>query len=204
MKMKLALAVWLLAAPLTHADTCNFDNAKAGELPAEWVGGVTGNGTAKWSVESDPTAPSKSQVLKQSGAGTFLWCVLKDVALTNGAVEVQFKPVAGKEDQAGGVVWRFQDGDNYYVCRANALENNVRIYHVVKGRRIQFGGVDAKVLANEWQTLRVEFTGSRFKVSLNGRQLFEAEDKTFTNAGKVGVWTKADSVTELDDFRFGK
>ncbi|MEI6084200.1 MAG: hypothetical protein WCS70_07855 [Verrucomicrobiota bacterium] len=200
--MKLSLAVCLLVAPLTNADTCNFDHAKAGELPAEWVGGVTGNGTAKWSVESDATAPSKSQVLKQSGAGTFLWCVLKDVALTNGAVAVNFKAVTGTEDQAGGVVWRFQDGDNYYVCRANALENNVRIYHVVKGRRVQFGGVNAKVTGNKWHTLRVEFAGAHFKVHYEGRLLFEADDKTFTTAGKVGVWTKADSCTAFDDFGF--
>jgi hypothetical protein len=186
------------------ADTASFDNGKIGELPPEWIGGVTGSGHAKWTIEADDSAPSKPQVLKQSGEGTFLWCVLKDVAFTNGSIEVRFKTVAGTEDQAGGVVWRFQDRDNYYVCRANALEDNVRIYRVVKGRRVQFAGVDTKVTNNEWHTLRVEFAAAHFKVLFNGRLLFEADDKTFTHAGQVGVWTKADSVTEFDNFWFGK
>jgi len=198
-------AMVLVALPVIgRADTFSFDDVKAGELPAEWRGGVTGNGHANWSVERDDSAPSKPQVLKQSGEATYAWCVLKDTALADGSVEVRFKPVAGKEDQAGGVVWRFQDGDNYYVCRANALEDNVRIYRVVKGSRVQFGGTDAKVTANEWHTLRVEFTGSLFKTLFDGQPLFEAEDKTFAGAGRVGVWTKADSVTEFDDFWFGK
>ena len=205
MKLSFRLLLFLVAAPLAGwADTFSFDDVNAGALPAEWLGGVTGSGNAKWSVAPDDSAPSKPQVLKQSGQGAFLWCVVKDVAFTNGAVEVQFKAVAGKEDQAGGVVWRFQEGDNYYVCRANALEDNVRIYRIVKGRRTQFGGADVRVTANQWHTLRVEFTGPHFKVLFDGRHLFEAEDKTFTNTGKVGVWTKADSVTEFDDFWFGR
>jgi hypothetical protein len=203
-RMFLAVLLSVAATVSGRADTFSFDNVKAGELPAEWVSGVTGSGSAKWSVERDDSAPSKPQVLKQSGEGTFLWCVLKDVTFTNGAVEVHFKTVSGKEDQAGGVVWRFQDGDNYYVCRANALEDNVRIYHVVKGHRVQFDGAEVKVAANQWHSLRVEFTGSHFKVLFDGRPLFEAEDKTITGAGKIGVWTKADSVTEFDDFWFGR
>ena len=207
MKMKLSfrLLLSIVATPLaSRADMFSFDNAKAGELPPEWVGGVTGSGSAQWSVVPDDSAPSKPQVLKQSGQGTFLWCVLKDVTFTDGAVEVQFKPVSGKEDQAAGVVWRFQDGDNYYVCRANVLENNVRLYHVVNGRRTQLHSVDVKVTANQWHTLRVKFTGPLFKVLFNGLPLFAAVDRTFANAGKVGVWTKADSVTEFDDFWFGR
>jgi hypothetical protein len=203
-KAAVALVALLLLAGSSRADTASFDDAKAGELPAQWLGGVTGSGHAKWLVVTDDSAPSKPHVLQQSGEGTFPWCVLKDVTTVNGAVEVMFKTVAGNEDQAAGVVWRFQDGDNYYVCRANALEDNVRIYHVVKGRRTQFGGMDTKVTANQWHTLRVEFAGAHFKVFFNHQPLFEAEDKTFTAAGKVGVWTKADSVTLFDDFWFGK
>jgi hypothetical protein len=194
----------MIFASIANADTFSFDDVKVGQLPDDWIGGTTGNGHPKWTIETDASAPSGPQVLKQSAPGTFPWCVLKDVSISNGTVEVRFKAVAGKEDQAAGVVWRFQDGDNYYVCRANVLEDNVRIYRVVKGSRIQFGGAGTKVTGNEWHTLRVEFTGSHFKVSYDNRPLFEADDRTFTTDGKVGVWTKADSVTEFDDFWFGK
>ncbi len=204
MKLSFRLLLFIVVTPLaSRAETFSFDNVKAGELQAEWLGGVTGNGSAKWLVEPDDSAPSKPQVLKQSGKGTFLWCVLKDVTFTDGAVEVRFKPVAGKEDQAGGVVWRFQDGDNYYVARANALEDNVRIYHVVKGRRTQFAGVDVKVAGNAWHTLRVDFHSSHFIVTFDGKRVIDTDDDTIKGKGGVGVWTKADSITAFDDFTYG-
>jgi hypothetical protein len=117
---------------------------------------------------------------------------------------VKFKPVSGQEDQAGGVVWRVKDADNYYIARANALEGNVRIYHFVKGKRTQFKGANLPVASGQWHTLRVNFSGSRFAVVFNGKELFTAEDETHQNAGKVGVWTKADSVTLFDDFHYGE
>jgi hypothetical protein len=195
-----ALTLLTTAAP---AETVNFDKFKPGELPKGWTGGVTGKGAAKWTVVADDSAPSKPHVLKQSGEGTFPWCVKKDASLKDGFVEVKFKPLTGNEDQAGGVIWRWQNGDNYYVARANVLEDNVRIYRTVKGRRIQFKGVDTKVTANVWHTLRVDFAGDHFKVSFDGKVLFEADDSTFKDAGAVGVWTKADSVTLFDDFSYG-
>ena len=109
------------------AQIVDFDSVQVGTLPAGWIAGVTGRGAPRWIVERDPTAPSAPNVLKQSGSGTFPWCVLKATALADGFVEVRFKPVSGKEDQAGGVVWRWKDGDNYYVARANALEDNVSL-----------------------------------------------------------------------------
>jgi hypothetical protein len=190
------------ALALAHAETENFDAAKTGELPAGWAGGVTGTGDPKWAVVADNTAPSKPSVLKQSGEGTYPYCVKKDAAIKDGFVEVKFKPVAGKEDQAGGVIWRFKDGDNYYIARANALEDNVTIYHTVKGRRSAFKNANVKVSSNEWHTLRVDFNGDKFKVSFDGNVVIEAEDKTFSDAGAVGVWTKADSVTLFDDFKY--
>ncbi|HEV8262572.1 MAG TPA: family 16 glycoside hydrolase, partial [Burkholderiales bacterium] len=105
--------------------------------------------------------------------------------------------------QAGGVVWRAMDSENYYIARANALEGNVRIYHFVKGKRTQFKGTSEEVASGQWHTLRVEFAGNKFTVFFNGKKLFEAEDDTFKDAGKVGVWTKADSVTLFDDFSYG-
>jgi len=189
--------------PVMLAETVNFDDTKAGELPAGWLAGNTGSGTPKWTVETDATAPSKPNVLKQSGWGTFPWCVKKDVSLKDGYVEVKFKPVAGSEDQAGGIIWRWQDGENYYITRANALEDNVTIYHTVKGSRRSFKNVNMKVASNQWHTLRVDFAGNKFKVTFDGKVVIEASDDTFREAGAVGVWTKADSVTLFDDFSFG-
>ncbi|HWV90868.1 MAG TPA: family 16 glycoside hydrolase [Burkholderiales bacterium] len=176
--------------------------AKPGALPPGWECGVTGTGTPRWTVEVDPTAPS-GQVLQQSGSGTFPWCVKKDASLADGHVEVRFKALRGRQDQAGGVVWRWKDGDNYYVARANALENNVSLYYTEKGRRITLKYVDAPVPANTWHTLAVDFSGARIKVSLNGKTYIELDDAHIKGAGAVGVWTKADSVTAFDDFRYG-
>lgn len=184
--------------------TVDFDDVPAGKLPASWRGGVTGGGSPKWSVEADESAPSQPNVLKQSGEGTYPWCVKKDAVLADGFVEVKFKPMAGKEDQAGGVVWRWKDGDNYYVARANALEDNVRIYHVTKGARREFKSADVKVASNQWHTLRAEFAGKHFTVTFDGKKVIEADDDTIKGAGAVGVWTKADSVTVFDDFNYGE
>jgi hypothetical protein len=179
----------------------NFDAVKAGELPAGWVAGVTGKGSHKWAVVADDTAPSKSNVLKQSGEGTFPWCVKKDSSLVDGFVEVRFKPVSGNADQAGGLIWRFQDGDNYYIARANALEDNVTIYHTIKGKRTEKKRTNMKVASGEWHTLRVEFKANHFTVTFDGQKAIEWDDETFTKTGAVGLWTKADSVTLFDDFK---
>lgn len=185
-----------------RAETVNFDDVTPGALPAGWKAGVTGGGNPKWSVEPDASAPSKPNVLKQSGEGKFPWCVKTNVTLLDGHIEVKFKPISGKEDEAGGLIWRWQDGDNYYVARANALENNVTIYYTVKGERHERGRALANVAPNQWHTLAVDFHGSHFVASLDGAKALEWEDDTFKNAGAVGVWTKADSVTMFDDFSF--
>lgn len=185
------------------ADTITFDPDKPGTLPVGWVAGVTGHGTPKWSIEVDPTAPSKPHVLEQSGSGDFPWCIRRGASLTDGFVEVKFKPLTGKDDQAGGVLWRWQDGDNYYVARANALENNVSLYYTKNGRRHTIAYQDAPVAAKVWHTLRVEFSGAQIKVLLDGKTYLTEKDTHISGAGSVGVWTKADSVTAFDDFAFG-
>jgi hypothetical protein len=127
-------------------------------------------------------------------------------------VQVRFKALSGHEDQAGGVVWRWRDANNYYVARANALENNVVAYKVVAGRRTALAptgtpsgtyGVEAKVAARAWHTLRVEFQGTEAAVTYDGRRLFAVRDDTFLEAGKVGVWSKADSVTVFERLQQG-
>src|SRR3954468_18091017 len=180
------IAMTLLAGA-AMADTVNFDNEKAGTLPAGWSAGVTGRGAPKWAIEADASAPSAPNVLKQSGSGTFPYCVLKDASLTDGYVEVKFKPLSGREDQAGGLVWRFKNGDNYYVARANALENNVSLYYTEGGSRKTLKYVDAPVPRNVWHTLRVEFAGKKIKVLLDGKSYIEFEDHHIAGAGAVGV-----------------
>ncbi len=198
----LALAAPLIATTAL-ADTIGFDQDPTGTVPTGWVCGVTGRGSPKWAVEADSTAPSKPNVLKQSGQGTFPWCAKSDVAISDGFVEVKFKPMQGREDRAGGLMWRWKDGDNYYIARANALEDNVSLYHTTRGSRHTIKYVDAPVRANEWHTLRVEFAGKRIQVSLDGKQYIDLEDEHISGAGAVGVWTKADSVTAFDDFAWG-
>jgi hypothetical protein len=127
-------------------------------------------------------------------------CIKDDSTVKDGFVEVKFKPISGKEDQAGGLIWRAKDKDNYYIARANALEDNVTIYHTINGRRTEKKRANVKVPANQWHTLRVEFEGNHFTVALDGHKAIEWDDDTFKDAGKVGLWTKADSVTLFDDF----
>ncbi len=185
------------------AETINFDTNSIGSVPSGWSVGVTGRGSFRWTVEAAASAHSKSKVLKQSGQGEFPWCVKTGTSFADGYVEVKFKPVAGKNDQAGNVVWRWKDGDNYYVARANALEDNVSLYYTQNGRRNTIKYVDAPVAKNQWHTLRVEFVGKRIRVMLDGRVYIEVDDERIGRAGAVGVWTKADSVTVFDDFSFG-
>src|SRR6266481_6164933 len=184
------------------AETVNFDNVQAGKLPPEWTGTNTGKGEAKWLVVADDSAPSKPNVLKQSGEATYPVCLKNDTRVKDGFVEVKFKPISGKEDQAGGVIWRAKDSDNYYIARANALEDNVCIYHTIKGKRSEKKRTNMKVATGAWHTLRVDFSGEHFTVTFDGKKAIEWDDKTFTEPGKVGLWTKADSVTLFDDFTF--
>jgi hypothetical protein len=201
MKTTIAMASTLLAAGVSLAQTVNFDKDPPGVSPAGWTCGVTGRGTPRWTVEADPGAPSAPNVLMQSG--DFPWCVRTGSAILDGFVEVRFKPMRGREDQAGGVVWRWKDGKNYYVARANALENNVSLYYTEGGARKTLKYADAPVAPNAWHVLRVEFKGTRIHVLLNGKATIEFDDAHIAGAGSVGVWTKADSVTAFDDFSFG-
>ena len=190
-------------ASMALGENVNFDDATSGAPPPGWTATKTGKGEPKWAVEKDDSAPSKPNVLKQSGEATYPVCIKEETSIKDGFVEVKFKPVSGKEDQAGGVIWRCKDADNYYIARANALEDNAAIYHTIKGRRVSFKNVNTKVAPATWHTLRVDFAGNKFTVTLDGKKVIEATDDSFSDAGKVGVWTKADSVTLFDDFSYG-
>lgn len=168
--------------------------AKAG-APGKWV--IQADGSNKYLVQTDP----------DSTRSRFPTAVLSEVSAADIDLSVRFKPVSGRVDQAAGLVWRFRDQDNYYIVRANALEDNVVLYKVENGKRTDLPvkgegrtyGKKAEVPAAQWSTLRVVANGPRFEVYFNGTKLYEVEDGTFTQPGKVGVWTKADSVTQFDD-----
>jgi hypothetical protein len=198
----LIIAALMGVAMQIDAQVENFDKTGMGALPEGWKTGVTGSGSSVWSVKPDPTAPSPPNVLMQTGQGAFPWCVRDGVALADGFVEVKFKPISGREDQAGGVVWRWKDENNYYVARANALENNVSLYYTANGRRNTIKYVKAPVPANTWHTLRVDFSGPSIKVMLDGKMYIDEKDTHIAGAGSVGMWTKADSVASFDDFRW--
>jgi hypothetical protein len=200
----LLLAV-CLAAGQAGAETVNFDSTKPGDLPDGWRQGITGPGQAQWAVTPDPSAPSAPNVLKQSGqvaSHGYPWCVNTNISFKDGFVEVKFKPLSGREDQAGGLVWRWQDGDNYYIARGNALEDNIILFRTVRGQRKELRRVPMKVAPNQWHTLRVDFSGPRFTVAFDGQKAMQWKDDVFKTAGAAGVWTKADSVTLFDDFKY--
>jgi hypothetical protein len=210
--IRVIAAVALVFALETNAmaDEVSFDDDNVGNPPTGWLLTKTGKGNPKWTVEKDDTAPSRPNVLKQSGRATFPLALKDGTNIRDGFVEVWFKPIGGTEDQAGGLVWRARDANNYYVTRANALEDNVVLYKTVNGKRSALDivgrkggyGIKVPVAPGQWHRLRVEFSGSRFKVKFDDRNMFEVEDSTFSEAGQVGLWTKADSVTVFDDFSY--
>jgi hypothetical protein len=187
--------------------TLRFDKGDLGQVPAGWMAYQTGKGQGSvWKVVADNTAPSKTgfalaQTAESPGA-MFNLCVVEDSKLKDVDLSVAFKAVQGNKDQGGGLVWRYKDPDNYYVTRMNPLEDNLRLYKVVDGKRIQLETKEElKVPVGEWHTLKVTMKGDQIAVYLDGKKYLEAKDSTFTGAGKVGLWTKADARTYFDDFK---
>jgi hypothetical protein len=164
----------------------------------------TGDGKpGRWAIQADSTAPSGGHVLAQldtdSTSYRFPIAIVDDAAPADVRVSVECKAVSGKVDQACGLVVRLQDRDNYYVARANALEDNVRLYYVKGGKRVQLASWSGKVTAAAWHRLELEARGDRLSVRWDGKAILDKKDTTFSSAGRVGVWTKADSVTYFDD-----
>ena len=204
----LAGAQTTLAAPRLHAQGADRMPRIDFESPGAIQPMLTGKGgPVAWSVIDDPTAPAGAKVLAQTSKDKtdyrFPLAVFDQPALQDLDVAVRFKPVSGEVDRAAGIAVRLVDRDNYYVVRANALEDNVRLYRVVKGDRHQFAGANVKVPSGVWQELRLVVRGTRFEVFFEGRSLYVATDAVFATAGRVALWTKADSVTSFDDLRIG-
>jgi Domain of Unknown Function (DUF1080) len=187
----------------------DFSDDAVGQPPRGFEFGHTARAGApgKWIVQAEGTNKYLAQVDTDNTRARFPVAVVSDISAADVDLSVRFKPVSGRVDQAAGLVWRFQNEDNYYIVRANALESNVVLYKVENGKRTDLPlkgegrtyGKKAQVPSGQWSTLRVVAAGPRFEVYFNGSKLYEVEDTTFSRAGKVGVWTKADSVTEFDD-----
>jgi hypothetical protein len=184
-----------------------FGKDDVGNVPAGWRAAKTGKGEGSvWKVVADDTAPAKSgYALAQTAEGPsslFNLCVADEGSYKDVEFSVAFKAMAGKKDQGGGLVWRYQDADNYYIARMNPLEDNFRVYKVVDGKRSkEFQNAELKVPAGEWHTLKVTMAGDHIESFLDGKKHLEVKDDSIQKAGKVGLWTKADAQTYFDDFK---
>jgi YVTN family beta-propeller protein len=177
-----------------------FQSTAIGSIPAGWTAAKTGSGDGSvWAVRDDSTSPSGNNVLTQtSSAGPnplFNLCVADEPRLLDVDLTVSLKPISGKIDQGGGPVWRYQDENNYYIARANPLENNFRVYKVIDGTRTQLGTADFETATGKWHSVRIEQRGDRILCSLDGKQLLDVKDDSISRPGRIGLWTKADAVT---------
>jgi hypothetical protein len=210
----LLLLIAVLPISAARWETVRFNHSVPGKLPADWEVAMTHAGAPPdWEIVRDESAPSPPNVLAQLSrdktAGRFPLAIWDRASLQDGELLVAFKTVDGSIDQAAGIVWRYQDSNNYYIVRANALENNVVFYKVENGVRTSIApkglpsrsyGVKHLIPSGRWNNLKISFAGAKIAVFFNQEQLFEAEDTTFSKPGKVGLWTKADSVIYFDDF----
>jgi hypothetical protein len=211
--MGILVAGMLFQQP-ARAEVVRFAGAAVGAVPAGWSVAMTHAGAPpRWEIVRDDSAPDPPFVLAQTSAdataGRFPLAIWEKAVLRDGEVSVAFKAVAGSVDRAAGIVWRYQDPNNYYIVRANALENNVVLYKVENGVRLSIApkglpsrayGIKHEVPSGRWNVLKVVFKDNVFLVFFNGEQLFQAEDQTFQSAGRTGLWTKADSQTWFNKF----
>jgi len=203
------MALSVVSATGAQTPTVDFTQDTVGQPPKGFEFGHTAKAgvPGKWVIQADGSNRFLAQLDADRTRSRFPVAVLTDLKTADVDLSVRFRPVSGQVDQAAGLVWRYQDENNYYIVRANALENNVVLYKVQKGQRTDLPvkgegrtyGKPSKVPSGQWGTLRVVARGPLFEVYHNGSKLYEVEDATFQQAGKVGVWTKADSVTHFDD-----
>lgn len=206
----LTLAGTALWAADDKVRSIRFGKDDVGKVPAGWKAEKTGKGEGSvWKVVQDDTAPSKMGLVlaqtAESPGNVFNICVMEDGKYKDVELSVAFKAVRGKKDQGGGFVWRYQDNNNYYTCRMNPLEDNYRVYKVVKGVRTQLGQEgtkeDLKVPVGEWHRLKVTMVGDHIQCYLDGNKVLDVKDSTYQDTGKVGLWSKADAQTHFDEFK---
>jgi hypothetical protein len=203
------LLAFVAGGPDAKSTCWDFEDATVGKLPSGWTSAKTGDGPGSvWKVVEDKTAPKGSKVLAQTSSegpnSLFNLCVSEETNLADLDLSVSFKAVTGKKDQGGGPVWRYKDNKHYYVARMNPLENNFRVYKVVDGKRTQLATADVEGVAGKWHTIRVVQKGNRIQCYLNGKLHLDVTDDTLKEAGRVGLWTKADAVTYFDNLIVSK
>ncbi len=179
----------------------SFADAEVGKLPPGWTAAKTGEGDGSvWKIVADESAPGGKTLAQTSADGPdkfFNLCVVEGTSYADVDLAISLKAIAGKLDQGGGPVWRYQDANNYYIARLNPLENNFRCYKVEDGKRTQFATADVDAPANRWHTIRVVSSGQHMQCYLNDKLLLDVEDETFKGAGKIGLWSKADAQTRF-------
>ena len=204
---KRIVAVTLFSLSLVGAATyrADFESDTQDTLPKGWIVAAThpGSRLAQWQITTDPTRPKGDRqvlTLTQAGNSMFNLCYRPDIRMKNGRIEVLFHANSGRIDQGGGIMWRVQDADNYYVARFNPLEDNFRFYSVTQGHRALLCTIDGVHLERGWHTMAIEQEGALFRGFLDGKKMLECKDNRITQSGGVGVWTKADAATSFDDF----
>ncbi|WP_456380331.1 family 16 glycoside hydrolase [Hydrogenimonas sp.] len=211
--------VWILGSFSLHASessvsrvsatptkTITFENVRAGTLPPSWKSEATNGGGKRpvWIVTETKEAPSGKKVLRMRTparpyGSAFNLCWTKKIRFQNGSIDVRFKARKGVVDRGGGIAWRIRDRNNYYVARFNPLEDNFRLYYVENGRRSMLTGTHISLPSETWHHMRIEQTGNTIVCYLDGKPLLRTTDHHFEKAGGVGLWTKADAVTDFDD-----
>ena len=179
------LGLQLVAQSLTH----DFEE----ENLSRW------KSNANWQIEEDKSSMVLSLIERSNSRG-FNLCYTQDVNFTDGNISTLFRANKGKIDQGGGLMWRVQDDDNYYVARFNPLEDNFRFYIVQEGIRKEIASVDV-ALTGGWHSMTIVQQGDSFEGYLDGKRVLHAKDSRLPKSGGVGVWTKADALTSFDDVR---
>ncbi|MCL4401693.1 MAG: hypothetical protein M1436_03380 [Acidobacteria bacterium] len=211
--MKTLTWLVMLAMSSNFTETLTFDSATIGKLPSGWAATTARPGaTPPWRIFKDPSAPTQPYVLahippdRENPLAPV--AILEKPSVKDGEVSVKFKAVGGKPEQDAGVVWRYLDENNYYFVRADAVEKNVAMFKVEDGKRIPLAPrgrraypVKHRVTPNAWGILKVAFKGHTFSVYYDHRRIFQVQDPTFSQPGKVGLWTRAESTAYFDNFR---
>lgn len=203
-----ALAVGVVSEEaLSKSALQSFDDVVKNKLPRGWKVEATNpkGQLADWTVGKDANAPSQPNVLsltevKDTYRGVFNLCWKPTSTFEDGEIEVRVRANSGKVDQGGGLFWRAKDANNYYIARYNPLENNFRLYFVKNGARKMLDDASGlNVKAGEWFTIKIVHRGDTIEGWLNSKKLLETTDRTFTEPGGIGLWTKADAATSFDD-----
>ncbi|MCK4998396.1 MAG: DUF1080 domain-containing protein [Anaerohalosphaera sp.] len=215
------VSVWIMAASAlvfglggcaihSGGTEWSFDTDDLGGVPCGWEIAETGGvgKTAQWQVIRDDVAAGAGRIVavtKTENSGhTFNLLIAEQTHYKDIEIEVKVKAISGEEDQGGGPIWRALDADNYYIARWNPLENNFRIYYVKEGSRKELASANVDTTADAWHEIEIVHVGNRIIARFDDEKLLDIEDATFTQAGKVGLWTKADAATAFDDFEVEK